>query len=78
MEDLKNIVESLLFVADTPLSIERLKTILTGIDGKDIRLALETLSAEYEARNGSFYLSEVAGGYQIRTRAEYNEWIKLL
>jgi segregation and condensation protein B len=78
MENLKNIVESLLFVADTPLSIERLKTILTGIDGKDIRLVLETLSAEYDARNGAFYLSEVAGGYQIRTRAEYNEWIKLL
>jgi segregation and condensation protein B len=78
MEDLKNIIESLLFVADTPLSIERLKTILTGIDGKDIRLALETLTAEYDARNGAFYLGEVAGGYQIRTRAEYNEWIKLL
>ncbi|MFH0724755.1 MAG: SMC-Scp complex subunit ScpB [Pseudomonadota bacterium] len=78
MQDLKNIIESLLFVTDAPLSIERLKTILTGVEGKELRLALEALSAEYEARNGAFYLSEVAGGYQIRTRTVYNEWIKLL
>jgi segregation and condensation protein B len=78
MEDIKNIIESLLFVADTPLSIERLKNILIGVDGKEIRSALEALSEEYDARKGGFYLSEVAGGYQIRTRPAYNEWIKLL
>jgi segregation and condensation protein B len=78
MENIKNIIESLLFVADTPLSVERLKNILMGVEGKVIRRALETLSAEYETRKGGFYLSEVAGGYQIRTRPEYNEWIKLL
>ena len=25
-------------------------------------------SVEYEAREGGFYLSEVAGGYQLRSR----------
>jgi segregation and condensation protein B len=78
MEDIKNIIESLLFVSDSPLSIERLKHILTGVEGKEIRDALEALSTEYDARNGAIYLCEVAGGFQIRTRAAYNEWIKLL
>lgn len=78
MEDIKNIIESLLFVADTPLSIDRLKQILNMADGKEIRLALEVLSAEYEARNGGVTLSEVAGGYQIRTRPAYSEWIRRL
>lgn len=78
MDDIKNIIESLLFVSDTPLSVERLKSILTGVDGKEIRDALGALSGEYDARKGGFYLSEVAGGYQIRTRPDYNEWIRLL
>jgi segregation and condensation protein B len=33
---------------------------------------------DYEARQGGFYLNQVAGGYQIRTRSEYTQWIKRL
>ncbi len=78
MDDIKNIIESLLFVADEPLSIDRLKTILGQAETKEIRQALEELEADYEARRGGFYLNQVAGGYQIRTRSEYTEWIKRL
>jgi segregation and condensation protein B len=78
MDDLKHIIESLVFVSETPLSINRLKAILEDVDVRDIRLALTELQAEYEARNGGFTLQEVAGGYQFRTRAEYSEWIKKL
>ena len=78
MENLKNIIESLLFVTDDPLSIDRIKNILTQVERKEIRMALKALSDEYEAREGGFFLREVAGGYQIRTRPEYREWIKRL
>ena len=78
MDDIKNIIESLLFVADEPLSIDRFKRIIGQAETKEIRLALEELSADYEARQGGFYLNQVAGGYQIRTRSEYTEWIKRL
>jgi segregation and condensation protein B len=78
MDDLKNIIESLLFVADEPLSIDRFKNIVGQAQTKEIREALEELGADYEARQGGFYLNEVAGGYQIRTRSEYMQWIKRL
>lgn len=78
MENIKNIIESLLFVADAPLSIDRLKHIVGEADGREIRAALQALSDEYDARGGGFFLSEVGGGYQIRTRAAYHEWIKRL
>ncbi|UCF91313.1 MAG: SMC-Scp complex subunit ScpB [Desulfobacterales bacterium] len=78
MEDIKNILESLLFVAQEPLSIDRLKMILDAAETKEIRDALNAIAAEYEARHGGFYLREVAGGYQIRTRPEYNQWVTLL
>ena len=76
MEDLKNIVESLLFVADEPLTIERLKQIIPGAEAKTLRETLDELTIDYEARQGGFYLNPVAGGYQIRTRPQYKEWIK--
>ena len=78
MDDIKNIIESLLFAADEPLSIDRLKKIITDIKPQELREALEELRAEYEARQGGFYLKEVANGYQIRTRPDYKEYIKRL
>ena len=78
MNDIKNIIESLLFVADEPLSIDRFKNIIGQAETKEIRQALEELGADYETRQGGFYLNQVAGGYQIRTRSEYMQWIKRL
>ncbi len=78
MEDLKNIIESMLFVSEDPLTIDRIKNVLTFADTKEIQNALKVLLDEYESRKGGFFLHEVAGGYQIRTRPEYTEWIKRL
>jgi len=76
MDDIKNIIESLLFVAEEPLTIDRLKKIIAGAQSPELRGALDELAADYETRQGGFYLNHVAGGYQIRTRPEYKEWIK--
>ena len=78
MEDIKNIIESLLFVAEDPLTIDSIKKVLDSTDSNAIRNVLNELSSEYEARKGGFFLREVAGGYQIRTRPEYSQWIKRL
>ena len=76
--NLKSIVESLVFVSETPLSLNRLKAILGDVDLRDIRLVLAELQGEYEDRQGGFALKEVAGGYQFRTRSAYSDWIKKL
>ena len=78
MENLSNIIESLLFVADEPLSVAQLKAVLETADTKEIKTVLHSLADRYEARGGGFGLSEVAGGWQLRTRPEYHEWIKRL
>ena len=78
MENIKHIIESLLFVAEEPLTVDRIKSILTYAETTEIRSAAKELAAEYDERQGGFYLDEVAGGYQIRTRPEYTEWIKKL
>ena len=78
MEKIKYIIESLLFVAEEPLTVDKIKRIADHAESKEIRAALAALAAEYEDRQGGFYLDEVAGGFQIRTRPEYNEWIRKL
>jgi segregation and condensation protein B len=78
MQNLKPIVESLLFVAQEPLTIERLKKVLPEADSKEIRAALAELIEEYDQRQGGFFLREVADGFQIRTRPEHSEWITRL
>jgi segregation and condensation protein B len=76
MKDLKNILESLLFVSESPLTVERMKKAVPEADPADIRASVQALIDEYEAKGGGFVLKEIAGGFQFRTRPEYHGWIK--
>jgi segregation and condensation protein B len=76
MEELKHIVESLLFVSEDPLTIDQMRKVVKDADAKRLREALGALGEEYESRRGGFFLAEVAGGFQLRTRPEYNQYIK--
>jgi segregation and condensation protein B len=78
MEDLKNIIESVLFVAEEPLTIDRLRQVLEPAGSAEIREALQSLIEDYRRRQGGFLLKEVGGGFQFRTRPEYHLWIKRL
>jgi segregation and condensation protein B len=78
MENLRNIIESLLFVSDEPLTVDKLKTVLETVDAKEIRASLNALADQYEARGGGFRLCEVADAWQLRSRSQYNEYIKRL
>jgi segregation and condensation protein B len=78
MDNLKSIVECLLFAADTPLTMDHFKKAMPEADLAAIRQTLADLAQEHAARKGGFLLCEVAGGYQFRTRPEYAQWIRQL
>lgn len=78
MEDLKNIIESLLFVTEEPLTLDRIREVIELEDRHMIRETLNELKDDYAARTGAFVLREVAGGYQFRSRPEYVPFIKRL
>jgi segregation and condensation protein B len=75
-EDIKSVIESLLFVAEAPLTIQRLGEVLEGVAKEDIRSTLDELYAELEANRRGVRLVEVAGGYQLRTAKVNAEWVK--
>ncbi|MBW1615611.1 MAG: SMC-Scp complex subunit ScpB [Deltaproteobacteria bacterium] len=78
MDQMKNIIESLLFAAQEPITISRLKKILSLENKEKIIKTLNELAEEYETRKGGFHLKETAGGFQLKSRPEYGEWIKKL
>ena len=77
-EDLKSIVESLLFVADGPLTLERLDEVLDGATREEIRAILDELQRELENHHRGVRLIEVAGGFQLRTPKVNADWVKKL
>jgi segregation and condensation protein B len=75
-EDIKSIIESLLFVADGPLTIQRLGEVLEGVEKEDLRSTLDELQSELENSRRGVRLVEVAGGYQLRTAKVNADWVK--
>jgi segregation and condensation protein B len=75
-EDIKSVIDSLLFVAEAPLTIQRLGEVLEGVAKEDIRSTLDELHAELEANRRGVRLVEVAGGYQLRTAKVNADWVK--
>ena len=77
-DDIRSILESLLFVADDPLTIQRMGEVLEGVDREAIRSVLEELSNELEVNGRGIRLVEVAGGFQLRTAKANADWVKKL
>ncbi|MGH7796578.1 MAG: SMC-Scp complex subunit ScpB [Candidatus Binatia bacterium] len=75
-EEIKSIVESLLFVADGPQSLQRFGAILDSVDRPTLEGVLSEIQADYESQNRGIRLVEVAGGYQLRTAKANADWVK--
>ena len=70
-------VEALIFASPEPITPKRLCRILAEEPKEDVLAAIESLKADYENRPG-LQMVEVAGGYQIVTRPELNDWVRRL
>ena len=73
--NLKSIIEGLLFVADEPLSVERITSVTEGSTTERVQKALDELEVEYEELGRAFHLRQISGGYQFRTRPELSSYI---
>src|SRR6188508_1533136 len=76
-DDLKPIIEALIFASPDPLTPKMLFKLLEGEPKEDVEAALEALKQDYD-RPGGLQLVEVASGYQIVTRPELHEWVRRL
>ena len=75
-EEVKSVLESLLFVADGPLTVQRCAEVLEGVDKETIQALLQEMQSDLEAPSRGLQLVEVAGGYQLRTAKVNADWVK--
>lgn len=75
-EDVKSILESLLFVADGPMTVQRLTEVIDGTSKDEVRSILEDLNRELQNTRRGIRLVEVAGGFQLRTAKVNADWVK--
>lgn len=74
--NLKSVIEALLFVSEKPLTIERIKNVLDNLDSSQIRALIEELKSEYEKSERGLRIFEVAGGFQIITAPSFAPFLK--
>ncbi len=77
-DNIKAIIEALLFSSDKPLFIEQFRKVLDNLDAGLIRKSLEDLKAECEQHNRGIRVYEVAGGFQMIAATHFAPFLKKL
>jgi segregation and condensation protein B len=76
IDQLQQILEAIVYVAEDPVKPEALKEILPEESLDKIESVMQKLMEEFNARAGGMMIREVAGGYRMTTRAEHHEFIR--
>lgn len=74
----RRIVEALILSSAEPLSAAKIAEIIPYCDAGQAKDLVNELNTEYVEQDRSFEIWEVAGGYQIRTRAEFSGYLQKL
>jgi segregation and condensation protein B len=77
-DELKAIIEALVYASPDPITPKTLFKVLESEPREDVQAAFDALRRDYAEGRGGLQLVEIAGGYQIVTRAELSEWVRRL
>jgi segregation and condensation protein B len=77
-QQVRAILEALVFASPQPITPREIARVLGGVPKEDWQRALGELQAEFAGDDRGLQLIEVAGGWQITTRPEYNDWVREL
>lgn len=76
-EDIKNIIESVMFAYSDPISIKELNYIINeDLASKEIEFMLHSLMEEYKENNRGIQIIKLENKYQMCTNKEYASFIK--
>ena len=76
--ELKQALETILFVATLPLSPKQLAEIIGEVETKEIREMVAELNLSYEKTKRVFRIDPVADGLQMHTLPEHKKWAQSL
>jgi segregation and condensation protein B len=77
-QEIRAVLEALVFASPHPITPRQIAEVLGGVPKPAWEAALQELKDEYARDGRGLQLVEVAAGYQITTRPEYNDWVREL
>lgn len=75
-EKVRGIVEAVLMTSDAPVTPGKLQALIKGVNGRDLRRAVDALNETYSQGGHAMRITEVAGGFQIVTLSEFGPWVR--
>lgn len=76
--DFKNIIETLLFITDKPLSASKVNQIAEIGDLALTRDIIQEIQNDYVNSGRAVQVLEIGGGFQMCTKPEYGRWVRKL
>ena len=75
--EIRKIIEALLFSSPEPLTQTRVNDVFNP-DTPNLKEVIDGLNKQYAQEDHAFEIKQVAGGYQLVSRAEYEHFIRLM
>ena len=76
VNELKAAIEAIIFVAEEPVSMLKLKEIFSEESFDKLQTAVADLIKDFNHGKPGLEISEVAGGLRMTTRPEFHEWVR--
>ena len=77
-QELKGIIEALLYISHEPLTVEKVTAVLAGPPKVVVHNAIRALQQDYAQEGRGLHIVEVAGGFSMITRPDCAPWITRL
>lgn len=77
-QQIRAVLEALVFASPQPITPKEITRVLQGVAREDWERELLGLRADYARDERGLQLVDVAGGLQVTTRPEYNDWVREL
>jgi segregation and condensation protein B len=76
--EIRAVLEAVIFASPQPVTSREITQVMQGVPKSAWLEALAEIQADYARDGRGLQVVEVAGGYQITTRPEYNDWVRQL
>ncbi|SCA63305.1 hypothetical protein SCG7109_AL_00180 [Chlamydiales bacterium SCGC AG-110-M15] len=80
-QEIAGAVEAMLFTSSEPVTFNQLRNVVESIcpvKPKLLKEIIEELRDEYKKSERAFQLDDIGGGYLLRTRSRYYEYVEML
>ncbi|MCX5669112.1 MAG: SMC-Scp complex subunit ScpB [Candidatus Omnitrophica bacterium] len=76
--NLKSVIEALIFASEKPITTEQIKKVLDNLDSLSVNKIITELKNDYQAQSRGLRIVEIAGGFQMTTCSDFAPFLKKL